>query len=349
MSYDEFFSHDDKPFAENLNDALLLSNVFDLTVPIQLPRMFSNSTWVNSTSERKASVSLVKLNNSLPSGLSVSTLDGESVITGTGTMQLLVYPNFNSFGKYKSVTWDSVNNKIQVNLKTKTGTTILSNISKGTLVSVPSALQQLDQIIIELVFTANDTLKSLEFVMENKQQERYGAEVGISDVNGLQDDLNSKVNVSDIRNNLTSTDVDKPLSANMGKQLKTLVDGKSDNTHNHDDRYYTESEVSGWYQVTTTSCSYATIYVNPSLRLVDFRYYRQDFNFFNSNTEILMCTIPQQPSVNGTPTNIRPVMPTPLTTFNASMVGAVYTDGTVVASSNSTGVKNVNLRGMWHY
>lgn len=185
MSYDEYISHDDKPFAENFNDALLLSNVFDLTVPIELPKMFSNSTWANNTSERKASVSLIKLNSSLPSGLSVSTLDGKSVITGTGTMQLLVYPNFNAFGKYKSIDWDSVNDNIQVNLKTKTGTTILSNISKGTLVDVPSQLQQLDQIIIELVFTANDTLKTLEFVMANKQQTRYGADVSIYNISSI--------------------------------------------------------------------------------------------------------------------------------------------------------------------
>ena len=117
MSYDEYFSHDDKPFAENLNDVLLLSNVFDMTVPIELPKMFSNSNWINNVSERKAGVSLIKLNNTLPNELSVSTLDGKSVITGTGTMQLLVYPNFNSFGKYKSITWDSLNDNINVNLK----------------------------------------------------------------------------------------------------------------------------------------------------------------------------------------------------------------------------------------
>lgn len=206
-NYDDYFTHDDKPFAENLNDALLLSNVFDLTVPIEMPLMFSNQTWVNSTSKRKCGVSIVKLGSTLPSGLSVSTLNDESVITGTGTMQLLVYPNFNSFGKFKSFDWNSVNDNITVNLKTKTGTTILSDISKGTLESVPSALQQLDQIIIELVFTANDTLKSLSFVMENKQQERYGADVSIPSVSGLSEILDSYDNdISTINDNITNID-----------------------------------------------------------------------------------------------------------------------------------------------
>ena len=44
--YDNYFTNEDKPFAENLNDALLISNVFDFTVPIVLPTMFSNNTWV---------------------------------------------------------------------------------------------------------------------------------------------------------------------------------------------------------------------------------------------------------------------------------------------------------------
>lgn len=39
-------------------------------------------------------------------------------------------------------------------------------------------------------------------------------------------DISGKVNVSDIKNNLTSTDTNKPLSAKQGKELKTLVDGK---------------------------------------------------------------------------------------------------------------------------
>lgn len=361
MSYDEYFSHDDKPFAENFNDALLLSNVFDLTVPIELPKMFSNSTWANNTSERKASVSLIKLNSSLPSGLSVSTLDGKSVITGTGTMQLLVYPNFNAFGKYKSIDWDSVNDKIQVNLKTKTGTTILSNISKGTLVDVPSQLQQLDQIIIELVFTANDTLKSLEFVMENKNATRYGANVGISDVTDLQTNLDAKVNIVDIKDNLISTDINKPLSANQGTVLKGLVDTKSDNTHNHDDRYVRTT--SNWVHITNANKGsewyYADIYVNPELRLVDFHYYRINYNFSDTTSINIVDNVRFIVGVRNQSVDITPKMNTPLASFNATIVGGlarsnqtnpsdpVYTSLTV--QSTSTGTKNINIRGMWHY
>lgn len=46
-------------------------------------------------------------------------------------------------------------------------------------------------------------------------------------------DITGKVNVSDIKDNLTSTDTDKPLSANQGKVLKGLVDGKASSSHTH--------------------------------------------------------------------------------------------------------------------
>ena len=46
-------------------------------------------------------------------------------------------------------------------------------------------------------------------------------------------DISGKVNVSDIKDNLTSTDVNKPLSANQGKVLKELVDDKASSSHSH--------------------------------------------------------------------------------------------------------------------
>ncbi|WP_296846919.1 Ig-like domain-containing protein [uncultured Methanobrevibacter sp.] len=46
-------------------------------------------------------------------------------------------------------------------------------------------------------------------------------------------DISGKVNTSDIKDNLTSTDTNKPLSANQGNVLKGLVDSKAINTHNH--------------------------------------------------------------------------------------------------------------------
>ena len=46
-----------------------------------------------------------------------------------------------------------------------------------------------------------------------------------------------------VQDNLTSTATDQSLSANQGKVLKGLVDGKAASSHTPDDRYYTESEM----------------------------------------------------------------------------------------------------------
>lgn len=190
-NYDDYFTNDDKPFAENLNDALLLSNVFDMTVPIILPTMFKNKQWVNTTSPRKAGVSIITLKEQLPSGVSVGTVSNNSVLTGTGTVKLGFYPNFNSFGKIKFINWTS-SGSLTINLKTVNGSVIASNISKGTISSQLTDLMTLQEIVIEIVMSSA-TLNSLEIVMENKSSERYGAEVAISEVNGLQTSLDGKV------------------------------------------------------------------------------------------------------------------------------------------------------------
>lgn len=45
--------------------------------------------------------------------------------------------------------------------------------------------------------------------------------------------LSNYLQQSDVKNNLTSTDTNKPLSAKQGKELKTLVDGKANSSHTH--------------------------------------------------------------------------------------------------------------------
>lgn len=188
-NYDDYITGSDKPFAENINDALLLSNVFDLTVPIQVPTMFNDGTWIDTVGRRKCGVAIVTLKEQLPSGVSISTVDGKSVLTGTGTVKLGFYPNFNSFGKIKSISWENTGT-VQINLKTVNNTTILSDISKGIIENSSTELRKLQEIVIEIVFT-NATLKSLTVTMENKSQDRYGATVGITDVTGLESRLSN--------------------------------------------------------------------------------------------------------------------------------------------------------------
>lgn len=257
--YDEYFTNEDKPFAENLNDALLLSNVFDMTVPIQMPKMFSNSAWVSTTSPRKCAVAIATLKEGLPSGISVGTdsTTGGSTLSGTGTLELSFYPNFNSFGSYKSMTWENTGTII-VNLKTSEGTTIASNIQKGSITSQSSELKTLQEIIIEIVFT-NATLKSFEVVMENKQSERYGAEVGITDVNGLETRLTG------IESTVTSQGQD----ISRHDAVIDILDESVDNLNSAVDsvKQWTQVTDNTKFTVSTGSGTTGALYVNEDLRL----------------------------------------------------------------------------------
>ena len=228
--YDNYFTNEDKPFAENLNDALLVSNVFDFTVPIVLPTMFSNNTWVDTTSPRKCGVAIATLKEALPSGISVGTSGGNSTLTGTGTVKLLFYPNFNTFGKFKAINWESSNNKIQVNLKKKNGTSIASNISKGNL-SVN--ITDLEELLIEIVFTASDTLTSFTITMENKDSStRYGADVKIQSVDGLETRLTNIESKNTSQDTAINGKVDKVTNKGLSSNdfttaYKNKIDGLS--------------------------------------------------------------------------------------------------------------------------
>ncbi|AMK16334.1 hypothetical protein [Methanobrevibacter olleyae] len=227
--YDDYFTHDDKPFAENLNDALLLSNVFDFTVPIRLPEMFNNSAWVNTLSPRKAGVAIITLDELMNDITITNDSEGNSVLEATGNTSFgfLFYPNFNSFGSIYSVDWEGEGN-ITVDLYTADNQLIQASISKGVISNSNPHLRELEQVLFVVHMPGGSVLNSFEIVMKNKQVERYGAEVGISDVTGLQEQLNGKVNISSIVNNLSSNEVSRPLSANMGKVLDSRISGKVD-------------------------------------------------------------------------------------------------------------------------
>lgn len=259
--YDDYFTNEDKPFAENLNDALLLSNVFDLTVTVETPKMFRNSEWVNNNSPRKCSVAILTLKEGLPTGVAIDTdSEGNSILTGTGTVKLSYYPNFNSFGSFKSISWEN-DGSITVNLLKKDGTVIASNINKGTIESQSSELRKLQEIIIELVFN-NATLHSLTVIMENKQQERYGATVGISDVTGLSANLAA----------ITSKDISQDsrldaLDVSMASAVSDIADLKGWTRYDNDSSelpkvFMISSEQGGGY-----------LLVNEELRLANLSFY----------------------------------------------------------------------------
>ena len=217
--YDQYLTNGDKPFAENFNDAILLSNMFDLNVDIVLPDMYSNKTWSVSTGNRKAGVAITNVKEA--TGLSITTVDDKSAITGTGTLKLGFYPNFNAFGGIDKITWTGTGT-ITCSIYSAGGS-LITDVTNGETISSTTTLRTLQNFEIRLTLSSA-TLKTVKIGMVNKDHTRYGAKIGINDISGLQDDLDAKVNVSDIKDNLTSTDTNKPLSANQGKTLKTAID-----------------------------------------------------------------------------------------------------------------------------
>lgn len=188
-SSDFYFTHDDKIFAENLNDTILLSNAFDLTIPVKMPSMFSNGNFVNTTEPRKCGMGIITLKSSLPSGISINNA---GALTGTGTISFKFYPNFASFGCIKKLNWDNTGS-ITVRLKKSDNTTIINNVTKNADISQNAELNKLQEIIIEVVFS-NATLSNLEVFLKNKDNTRYGANIGIKNVNDLNDDLTNLEN-----------------------------------------------------------------------------------------------------------------------------------------------------------
>ena len=202
--FDEYFTDNDKPFAENLNDALLLSNVFDFTVPIELPTMFSNGQWVNTTSSRKCSVSLV----------TIEDLDGLSVtganLQGTGTLVLKFYPNFNSFGKITKLEWTG--DVTECWITDKNNVTVEDNVENGVVLS--GNANQLVEYLIHLEI--DGALSELVVTCENKRH-RFGASVGVSGVTGLEERLTS----IEAKNTQQDTNINNKVDKVTGKQLSS--------------------------------------------------------------------------------------------------------------------------------
>lgn len=217
--YDDYFTNDDKPFAENFNDALLLSNVFDLTVPIELPRMFNDGEWSTGTGQRKAGVSIIQTEGIDNSNIRIT--NNSLIANNDATVLITVYPNFNQYGNLQKVYWEfteGAGENLTVDVLTEQRTALLTNIPNNTVLSSVPYLQQLNKFILRLNFRSGTGIKKLGFIMQNKQQDRYGAEVGISDVNGLEEDLN---NLESSLDSAITTGLNGKVDKVSGKGLST--------------------------------------------------------------------------------------------------------------------------------
>ena len=183
MGFDEFFTNGDKPYAENLNDSLLLLDAFNVTVPVSLPDMFSNGEFNSSLNvSRKAGVSIVTL-KSVDSGVTI----GSDEITGTGDVVFRVYPNFNSFYKWQSISFEK-SGSVNVSFKKTDGSLINASVNNDGVISDNSALKVLQEI--DVVLSLSDATVSnvlINFVNNQNNRTRTGAVLEASQINNLID------------------------------------------------------------------------------------------------------------------------------------------------------------------
>lgn len=181
-----FFTHNDKPFAENINDGLLLSDAYDLVIPVSLPEHYSDRHFNSTTSiARKAGVALVTL---LDVGSEIDIDD--TTIEGSGDITFRVYPNFNQFYRWGKVGWTVSTGEVTVDLCKTDGTVIVANIPNGEVLSDYSELKKLQEIDVVAHFD-NAVLSNITFYFENNHttHSRPSALLQQANVEDLEDDL----------------------------------------------------------------------------------------------------------------------------------------------------------------
>lgn len=242
MSYNEYFSNGDKPFAENLNDSLLLVDAFDLNIPIKLPDMYKDGEFNSSTGVvRKAGVALVTITNKA-SGVTI----GSDSITGTGKITFRFYPNFNQFYKWYKVAWTCSSGSATVDLKETDGTTILSNITSGSELSSETELSKLQEVdVVVDLSSATLTDLTVTFVNNHSVHVRPTATLEQANVDGLITSLAGKEDVSHKKDviNDSSTEYPSGKAVYNGLALKENVSNKKTSVTNSDTDYPTGKAV----------------------------------------------------------------------------------------------------------
>ena len=180
-----FFKNGDKVYSENLNDSVLVGNAFDWTVTVSLPddtgEVFPNSSTV--VKGKVADLSITA-NSNLSIGSTISNSSGSSQV-----YRLTVYPNFNRFGGFKSISL-TADSGVTFYIANKGGTSpIASNLDYDDLGNVPE-LKVLKEYDIVVTIPNNGEVTGLGFVFQSSSANVSGS-INPSNVTGLDDTITS--------------------------------------------------------------------------------------------------------------------------------------------------------------
>lgn len=225
---DDFFKNGDKGYSENLNDGVLVGNAFDWTLSIDLPTD-NGGVFPNSSSVSKAKVCDVSItpNSNLSIGSTISNSG-----SGSQVYRLTVYPNFNRFGGFKSITL-TADSGVTFYIANKGGNSpIANNLNYANLGNVPE-LKVLKEYDIVVTIPAGKSVSGLSMVLQSKSAS-VSASINPSNVTGLNSALH-KINLTADNYNMT-IDSDVTLTAKVtdasgnavsGKQLQLYLNGTS--------------------------------------------------------------------------------------------------------------------------
>ena len=180
-----FFKNGDKAYSENLNDGVLVGNAFDWTVSIGLPAD-NGGVFPNSSTVVKAKVADVYItpNSNLSIGSTISNSSGSSQV-----YRLTVYPNFNRFGGFKSISL-TADSGVTFYIANKGGTSpIANNLDYDDLSNVPE-LKVLKEYDIVVTIPHNGEVTGLGFVFQSSSANVSGS-INQANVAGLTTRLNS--------------------------------------------------------------------------------------------------------------------------------------------------------------
>lgn len=224
----EYFTNNSRPYAENFNDGILLSDAVDLTVKASIPSMYSDESFnSNLNVERLAGVSLVTMVAN--TGVTV----GSTSLSGTGSITFRVYPNFNLFEKWNRISWTGTGD-VSCSLAKVDGTPISVSVANGSALASNVELSKLQQVDVTFVLSSASVSDiSFEFVasadtdlvVANISQANV---TGLdSDLSGIRDDLNNLNNSKEDRTNKVTSLDNSNSHYPTAKAVKTQVDALS--------------------------------------------------------------------------------------------------------------------------
>ena len=222
----DFFKHGNKVYSENLNDGILVGNSFDWTVDISLPGD-TGGVFPNSTTVVKAKVADCSITPN--SNLSI----GETITNNAGSSQvyrLTVYPNFNRYGGFTSVSL--VGDGDVIITEVGASAPIRNNLDYSNLGDVVE-LKQLKEYDIVVTIPSGGVVTGLGFGFKSSSAD-VTASINQSNVTGLEsaltglneglDDVETGVSNNLSKINTLSREVWNNTSQTGTSRIDSLVD-----------------------------------------------------------------------------------------------------------------------------